>query len=71
MVVPAVTAVTNPVLLIVATEVVEEVQGVVVAGVPVPVSCVVSPAHTVKVPVITGRAFTVTTTVFSQPASVL
>ena len=67
MLVPAATPVTRPVLLTVATVVVPDIQGVVVAAVPDPVSCVVDPAHTVSVPVIVGRALTVTVAVILHP----
>ena len=67
--VPAFTPVTKPMLLTVATVVVEEVHGLVVAVVPDPVSRVVEPAHTVRVPVIDGAAFIVTVvlTLFLHP----
>ena len=65
--VPAATPVTSPVLLTVATVVVAEVHGVVAFAVPDPVSWVVEPAQTFKVPVIVGKAFTVTVAVWMQP----
>ena len=46
--------VTNPVLLMVATLVVADVHGVVVAAVPVPVSWVVDPTHTANEPLMTA-----------------
>jgi hypothetical protein len=68
-VVPEATPVTKPLLLIVATEVLLLVHGLLLAGVPLPSKSVVDPTHTVVVPLIVGKAFTVTTTssVFSQP----
>ncbi len=60
-VVPAATPVTNPVPSTVATAVLEDVHGVVVDGAAEPVNCVVEFTHTVGVPVILGRALTVTT----------
>jgi hypothetical protein len=68
-VVPEATPVTKPLLLIVATEVLLLVHGLLVAGVPLPSKSVVASTHTVGVPLIVGKAFTVTTTssVFSQP----
>ena len=62
---PAVTPVTSPLALIVATAVFEDVQGFIVAGVPLPVSCVVAPTQADKVPVMVAGAtgFTVTVTV--------
>ena len=60
--VPAATPVTTPVLLTVATLVVPETHGLLAAGVPEPVSCVVAPTQVVSVPVIVGTGFTVTDT---------
>ena len=65
--VPAAIPVTNPAVLTVATDVVADTQGVVVAAVPEPVNCVVAPAQSVRVPVIVGTALTVTVAVFVQP----
>ena len=65
--VPAATPVTNPVELTVATAVVPDAQGVVVAAVPDPVNCVVEPTQTESVPVIAGTAFTVTVAVLMHP----
>jgi hypothetical protein len=65
--VPAVTPVTKPVADMVATEVLEEVQAFEVAAVPEPVNCVVEPAHTLSVPLIVGRGFTVIVVVAEQP----
>ena len=67
-VVPAVIAVTNPVLSTVATAGVEEVHGVVVDGAAEPVNWVDNPSHTVMMPVIVGSAFTVTTSVMVHPS---
>ena len=66
-VVPGLTAVTTPVLLTVATPVLDEVHGVVAAGVPDPVNVIVAPAHTAVGPVIVGCAFTVIVTVLEHP----
>jgi hypothetical protein len=63
LVVPAATGVTVPVVvvvLIVAVPVLEDDQALLVAAVPDPVNAVVDPTHTVAVPLIVGRAFTVT-----------
>ena len=69
--VPDETAVTRPVLLIVATFIEVEIQAFVFAAVPEPVSWVVNPAQTVKVPVIVGSALTVTEeVVLLQPVEV-
>ena len=65
--VPAATPVTSPVALTVATAGVAETQGVVTAAVADPVSWVVAPTQTVSVPVIVGRALTVTVAVVLQP----
>jgi hypothetical protein len=65
--VPAETAVTRPVLFTVATPVVAEPQGLVTAGVPEPVNCVVDPAQTLSVPVMVGDALTVTVAVVLHP----
>ena len=45
----------------------DEVHGVVAAGVPDPVNCVVAPTHALSVPVIVGAGFTVTVAVVLQP----
>ena len=66
-VVPAVIPVTNPVLLTEATAGVEDVHGVVTDGATDPVNCVVEFTHAVKVPVMLGRALTVTTAVTMHP----
>jgi hypothetical protein len=57
--VPLETPVTNPELLIVATPVLEEIQGVMAAGIPEPFNWEVLPLQNVKLPVIVGLAFTV------------
>jgi hypothetical protein len=67
MLVPGATPVTNPVVLTVATDVVPDTHGLVAAGVPEPFNCVVAPTQTLSVPVIVGRALTVTVTVAAQP----
>jgi len=56
---------------IVATEVLDDNQGVVVAAVAEPVNCVVAPIHTEFVPVIVGTAFTVTVAVTEQLATLV
>ena len=61
--VPAATPVSNPVVDTVATPVFEDTHGLFVAAVPEPESCVVDPAQTLNVPVIVGKAFTVTVAV--------
>ena len=61
-VVPALRPVTTPELLTVATEVLELVQGLLVAGVLFPSRSVVDPTQTLNVPVITKAGRTVTTT---------
>jgi hypothetical protein len=66
--VPADMPVTNPELLTVATPGVPDTHGFDAAGVPDPVSCVVELTHTVNVPVIVGKAFTVTVAVLLHPA---
>src|SRR4030095_2410528 len=65
--VPADTPVTRPVLFTVATPGDADTHGLVAAGVPDPVSCVVCPIHTVSVPVIVGSGFTVTVAVTVHP----
>ena len=65
--VPDETAVTRPVLLIVATPVEADTHAFVFAAMPEPVSCVVNPGQTVKVPVIVGSALTVTVAVAEHP----
>ena len=66
-VVPAATPVTTPALLTVATAVLDEVQGFTAAGVPEPVRVVVAPTQTAVVPVMVGKALTVTVTVAVHP----
>ena len=69
--VPDEIAVTRPELLIVATFIEAEIQAFVFAAVPEPVSWVVNPAQTVKVPVIVGSALIVTEeVVLLQPVEV-
>ena len=65
--VPSVTPVTRPVLEIVATAVVADILGVVVAAVTDPVNWEVNPPQTVSVPAIAGRALTVTVAILVQP----
>jgi hypothetical protein len=67
MLVPAEIPVTSPVLLTVATRDDADTHGLTAAGVPEPVSCVVEPTQTLRVPVIVGTAFTVTVAVVLQP----
>ena len=54
---------TSPELSTVAMLMSDDVQAFVVAGVADPVSCVVEPSQTVKIPVTTGKEFIVTLTV--------
>ena len=56
---PLATAVTSPVLLTVATPVLEEVQGLETAGEADPLSWEVKPTHADVVPEIVGKALTV------------
>ena len=65
--VPADTPVTRPVLFTVATPGDADTHGFTAAGVPDPVSCVVNPTHTVKLPVIVGAAVMVTVAVLVHP----
>jgi hypothetical protein len=65
--VPAEIPVMRPALFTVATPVVAETHGLVAAGVPDPVNCVVDPAQTFRVPVIVGKALTVTVAVVLHP----
>ena len=65
--VPAATPVTTPALFTVATAVLEEVQGVVAAGVPDPVRVIVALSQTAVGPVMVGLAFTVIVVVVEQP----
>ena len=62
--VPAAAPVTTPLEVTVATLVVAETQGLLVAAVPDPVKVVVLPTQTDAVPLIVGLAFTVTVNVF-------
>ena len=61
MLVPAAIPVTNPLLSMVATPVDADTHGLDVAAVAEPDNCVVAVAHTVSVPVMLGKAFTVIT----------
>ena len=54
MVVPSLIPVTNPELFIVANNGLDEAHGLVVAGVALPVNCVVNPTQTAVGPEITG-----------------
>ena len=65
---PAATPVTNPELSTVATAVFDDVQGLVVAGVPLPLRFNVEPTHIELVfGVIVGKGFTVNKTELSHP----
>lgn len=64
---PTDTVVTNPTTLTVATLVVDEVQGFVVAAVALPVSWLVLFKHTIVSPDIVGKAFTVNVSSILQP----
>ena len=61
MLVPKALPVTNPLLSMVAMLVDADTHGFEDAGVPDPDNCVVAFAHTVSVPVMLGKAFTVIT----------
>ncbi len=63
MVLPAATAVTRPLELIVAIPVADETHALLTAALPDPVNCVVLPSQTASVPVMVGSAFTVTVAV--------
>lgn len=65
--VPAFTPVTIPAFDTVATPVLEDVHGLVAAGVPEPVKVIVDVLHTAVGPEIVGCAVTVIATVFEQP----
>ena len=65
--VPAVTPVTTPVLLTVATAGVADTHGLTAAGVAEPIKLVVLAIHTFKFPVIVGSASTLTVAVIVQP----
>ena len=67
MLVPAATPVTRPDVLMVALVAVPDTQGLLIAAVPEPVSWVVEPTQTINVPVMVGRAFTMTVAVLLQP----
>ena len=64
---PTVTPVTRPVLLTVATPGVAETHGLTAAAVAEPVRVVVDPRQTLSVPVMVGRALTVTVAVMVHP----
>jgi hypothetical protein len=67
MLVPADTPLTRPTLLTVATAGVSETHGAVVAAVADPANWVVAVPQTERIPVMVGRAFTVTVAVLVQP----
>ena len=58
---------TRPVTVTVATAVLEDVQGLLVAAGAVPVNCVVRPTQTEVVPEIVGLGLTVNNCVMGQP----
>ena len=58
--VPADTPVTTPLEFTVATAIVADTQGLVVAAVPEPVKVVVNPTQALDVPVMVGNALIVT-----------
>jgi hypothetical protein len=70
---PALLAVISPVEEFILTEASLDTHGLVVAGVPLPVNCKLSPTHKSKFvtwpfgPVIVGAAYTVKVAVASQP----
>jgi hypothetical protein len=66
-VVPGLTPVTTPALVIVATPVLDDVHGLAAAGVPDPVNVIVAPSQTAVEPVILGCALTVIVAVLEQP----
>jgi hypothetical protein len=68
---PTETAETTPPEVIVTRVMVAEIQGLELAGVPVPVNVVVFPTHMFNVPVITGAAIIVTNAVAVQLLKVL
>ncbi len=70
-VVPVETPVTNPVPFMVATAVFDETHALVVAGVADPVNCVCNPIQTANVPVIVGKALTVTSAVITHPLALV
>lgn len=65
-VVPAATAVTSPVLLIVATPELDDTHGLTAAAVADPVSWDVKPIHAFNVPEVVGKGFTVKVAVILQ-----
>ncbi len=70
-VVPGPTPVTSPVELTVATAELEEVHGLVVDGVPLPVNCELFVPHILSVPLIVGRARTLKPMVTEHPAELV
>jgi len=70
-VVPALTPVTTPALVIVATAVLDEVHGVVGCAVAEPVRVEVLPIQVFKVPLMVGNALTVKVAVIAQPLEFL
>ena len=65
--VPGLTPVTTPALVIVATPVLDDVHGFAAAGVPDPVNVIVEPSHTAVGPVMVGNALTVMVAVLVHP----
>ena len=59
---PGETPVTTPALVTVAIAVLDDVHGLVTAGVPDPVNALVVPTQILKLPVIVGKGFTLTVT---------
>ncbi len=55
--VPALSALTSPVLLTDAIAALDETQGFILFAVADPVNCEVLPTHALKIPVIVGAAF--------------
>ena len=64
---PPLIAVTTPPLVTVAIPVDEETQGLVVAGVALPVNVKLLPTHIAELPVMVGNGLTVTVLVFVHP----
>ena len=71
MLVPAALPVTNPLLSMVAMPVEADTHALDTAAVPEPNNCVVAFTHTVNVPVMLGKAFTVITAEPLLPVPVL
>jgi len=69
--VPALTPVTTPALVTVATAVLDEVHGVVASAVAEPVKVEVCPTQALNVPLIVGSALTVKLAVLIQPLEFL